>query len=250
MSFAKVSWRCEKDHKCEASWNYCAFCGEPYTPPEPELAPCWCGKQPVEKEYHSHFAVVCYDEEQHCHKYASAKTKAEAIAWWNAGTPKAKDEGDEVEVDYCPECEGDGKARCSNPDHSGSDGPAMGSRIGCPVCGHSEDHILDEPCENCNGTGTVPEAKEHEGEYNMDLVRDSFELCSTCGYRWPNNKPAPSTCPAGCGSKAINTTSRYYKPICPDDITAQPHTPKAKDLPAAPPYTKEDIDEAKSDTPD
>ena len=42
MSMAKVSWRCEKDHKCEASWNYCAFCGEPYAPPEPYRCPV-CG---------------------------------------------------------------------------------------------------------------------------------------------------------------------------------------------------------------
>ena len=69
----------------------------------------------------------------------------------------------------CPECGGDGVETCNNPDHAFID--SVGGeirRLGCPVCGHSEDHKLDGECEYCNGTGEVSEqpdrANGQEGE--------------------------------------------------------------------------------------
>jgi len=69
-------------------------------------------------------------------------------------------------VEICPDCGGDGKETCSNPDHgfiyvlggleSGLPGSDVG-RLGCPVCGHDPDHKVPNGgnCETCNGTGRV-----------------------------------------------------------------------------------------------
>ncbi|HDT0712181.1 TPA: hypothetical protein QIC04_001928 [Morganella morganii subsp. morganii] len=59
----------------------------------------------------------------------------------------------------CPECCGDGKETCTNPDHGFIQ--ALGfhdiGRIGCPCCGHDEFHKMKSgcKCEICNGTGAV-----------------------------------------------------------------------------------------------
>jgi hypothetical protein len=58
----------------------------------------------------------------------------------------------------CPECGGDGKETCTNPDHGliiaigGETG-----RLGCPVCGHDEHHKVKNggPCLQCDGKGSV-----------------------------------------------------------------------------------------------
>ena len=62
----------------------------------------------------------------------------------------------------CPACGGDGKETCNNPDHGfiesmpGNRGWDLG-RLGCPICGHDENHKVPHggKCENCNGTGKV-----------------------------------------------------------------------------------------------
>ena len=59
----------------------------------------------------------------------------------------------------CPVCGGDGHETCSNPDHGFI--AAMGGeidRLGCPVCGHDENHKTNsgEKCDECKGSGDVP----------------------------------------------------------------------------------------------
>jgi len=63
----------------------------------------------------------------------------------------------------CPECGGDGKETCSNPDHGFIS--AMGgelNRLGCPCCGHDPNYkvINGGKCEYCNGTGEIEENQE------------------------------------------------------------------------------------------
>lgn len=59
----------------------------------------------------------------------------------------------------CPDCGGDGKETCNNPDHGFIS--ALGfhdiGRIGCPGCGHDPDHkvINGGKCETCKGTGKI-----------------------------------------------------------------------------------------------
>ena len=61
----------------------------------------------------------------------------------------------------CPVCKGDGKERCTNPDHGFISALSFHDigRIGCPCCGHDPEHIVTNggDCEFCNGTGKVPE---------------------------------------------------------------------------------------------
>ncbi len=54
----------------------------------------------------------------------------------------------------CNECNGTGKIICDNPDH-GFIGAMPGDigRLGCPVCGHDEEHKTKDDCPKCNGTG-------------------------------------------------------------------------------------------------
>lgn len=75
-------------------------------------------------------------------------------------------------VVLCPDCFGDGKETCHNPDHGFLS--MIGSVVGanesaCPCCGHSEDHKIrkyigwidgkmkwEQPkCYTCDGTGQV-----------------------------------------------------------------------------------------------
>lgn len=73
-----------------------------------------------------------------------------------------------MKIVKCPDCFGDGKETCHNPDHGFLS--AMSSVIGanesaCPCCGHSEDHKVIEyigggkyeypKCETCKGVGLV-----------------------------------------------------------------------------------------------
>ena len=57
----------------------------------------------------------------------------------------------------CEVCNGTGKEICDNPDHGfivGVGGEI--GRLGCPCCGHDEDHAIpNTTCEVCNGTGNI-----------------------------------------------------------------------------------------------
>ena len=60
----------------------------------------------------------------------------------------------------CPDCGGDGKETCHNPDHGFIHG-MMGwheiGRLGCPVCGHDPNGKVKNggKCETCDGVGRV-----------------------------------------------------------------------------------------------
>lgn len=61
----------------------------------------------------------------------------------------------------CPDCSGDGRETCHNPDHgfiSAMSWHDIG-RLGCPVCGHDEHHKVKKggACETCSGAGHVAE---------------------------------------------------------------------------------------------
>jgi hypothetical protein len=69
----------------------------------------------------------------------------------------------------CPDCGGDGKEHCNNPDHGFIN--AVGgelARLGCPVCGGDPDWVGEGVCLTCEGTGTraeqPPEAATHYPE--------------------------------------------------------------------------------------
>jgi hypothetical protein len=61
-----------------------------------------------------------------------------------------------IEEIECETCNGTGKEICNNPDHGFLNAISFTDtgRIGCPCCGHDEDHAIPNTvCENCNGTG-------------------------------------------------------------------------------------------------
>lgn len=64
----------------------------------------------------------------------------------------------------CPDCLGDGKETCHNPDHGFID-VAGGeiNRLGCPGCGHDDNHKVPSGgmCYSCTGKGevTIEDAK-------------------------------------------------------------------------------------------
>ena len=61
----------------------------------------------------------------------------------------------------CPDCGGDGKETCHNPDHGfiSAIGGEIG-RLGCPCCGHDERHKVKRggACDTCGGPGEVDES--------------------------------------------------------------------------------------------
>lgn len=65
------------------------------------------------------------------------------------------------ELVTCPDCAGDGKETCHNPDHGFISALSFHEvgRLGCPVCGHSETHKVRKggPCDTCQGSGKVVE---------------------------------------------------------------------------------------------
>lgn len=67
----------------------------------------------------------------------------------------------------CPMCNGDGKETCDNPDHGFivGIGHEIG-RLGCPVCGHDENHKVPNGgnCELCDGKGQVSESVAYDYE--------------------------------------------------------------------------------------
>ncbi|MDX7992623.1 hypothetical protein [Xenorhabdus littoralis] len=74
----------------------------------------------------------------------------------------------------CPECCGDGKETCNNPDHGfiGTFPFHDTGRIGCPCCGHDEFHKVKngDNCYICSGTGKVTDAQfsDYCDEYSLD----------------------------------------------------------------------------------
>lgn len=72
----------------------------------------------------------------------------------------------------CPDCFGDGKETCHNPDHGfiTAIGGELG-RLGCPVCGHNAKHKVRSggPCCTCDGVGNV-------------TLLAAREFCEVCDY--------------------------------------------------------------------
>jgi hypothetical protein len=78
--------------------------------------------------------------------------------------------------EVCPDCGGDGKETCNNPDHGGYEAELFGpdnGRIGCPVCGHDPKHKVPNggDCESCGGTG-----KTSNDNLIDDIKREIEEL--------------------------------------------------------------------------
>ncbi len=82
----------------------------------------------------------------------------------------------------CPMCGGDGKETCNNPDHSFLRVMSFHDvgRIGCPVCGHDEDHKVPDggECEVCDGTGIVTEKICTEFCEDYDIDFEDLEVLS------------------------------------------------------------------------
>lgn len=81
----------------------------------------------------------------------------------------------------CPDCGGDGKETCNNPDHGFIHGMMWWhdiGRIGCPVCGHDPEHKVPNggKCESCNGTGIVDGTKIDELYSENDYPFDPEEI--------------------------------------------------------------------------
>ncbi len=90
----------------------------------------------------------------------------------------------------CPDCGGDGKETCNNPDHgflSAVIRTVKGvNESACPCCGHDEDHKIyfykdgkrqQRKCETCKGFGNI---KMSEFE----------SFCDSTGY---DNQPIITT---------------------------------------------------------
>ncbi len=81
----------------------------------------------------------------------------------------------------CPECCGDGKETCTNPDHGLIQALTFHDvgRIGCPCCGHDEFHKVKDgnECDICNGNGQVTnhEFAQYCNEHNFDVSKH-FQL--------------------------------------------------------------------------
>jgi len=77
----------------------------------------------------------------------------------------------------CPDCFGDGKETCHNPDHGFIDALSFHDigRLGCPVCGHHPKHKVKggANCDTCHGAGTVDiDAARFfcEGQYDFEDI--------------------------------------------------------------------------------
>lgn len=76
----------------------------------------------------------------------------------------------------CPECCGDGKDTCTNPDHGFIQMLSFHDigRIGCPCCGHNEFHKVKSggECEICCGTGSVTDSEFSQYCTELDIDVD------------------------------------------------------------------------------
>lgn len=90
----------------------------------------------------------------------------------------------------CPDCSGDGKETCHNPDHGFIAALSFHEvgRLGCPCCGHDERHKVPKggSCDTCSGAKKVTEiaAREFcEGcDYDFDEVMASITTTMPGGY--------------------------------------------------------------------
>lgn len=75
----------------------------------------------------------------------------------------------------CPACGGDGIETCYNPDHGfiTAVGGEIG-RLGCPCCGHDENHKMNGACPECSGGGVVSSEEWNKiaVEYGIDYPID------------------------------------------------------------------------------
>lgn len=75
----------------------------------------------------------------------------------------------------CPDCGGDGKETCHNPDHGFISMMSFHDigRLGCPCCGHDEHHKVPKggPCETCGGAEQVTEqvARDFCKDFDYDF---------------------------------------------------------------------------------
>lgn len=82
----------------------------------------------------------------------------------------------------CPVCGGDGKETCTNPDHGFIRSLSFHDigRIGCPCCGHDENHKVPNGgnCDCCDGNGAVNEetCELILSEYQIDQPSEDFKL--------------------------------------------------------------------------
>lgn len=83
----------------------------------------------------------------------------------------------------CPDCSGDGKETCHNPDHGFISALSFHEvgRLGCPCCGHNEKHKVPKggQCDTCNGEKQVTEKVAREFctscDYDYEVVMDSLK---------------------------------------------------------------------------
>lgn len=82
----------------------------------------------------------------------------------------------------CPECQGDGKETCTNPDHGFLQGVMSirgANESACPCCGHDENYKVyyyeagekkQRNCDQCKGTGgmTILEFDNYCDQYGYD----------------------------------------------------------------------------------
>lgn len=82
--------------------------------------------------------------------------------------------GKDFEIEYrCPDCGGDGKETCNNPDHAFVETmPGEVGRLGCPVCGHHPKHKVN------NGKNTCPQC----GGLKSIWPEQFEEYCRETGY--------------------------------------------------------------------
>lgn len=109
----------------------------------------------------------------------------------------------------CPDCYGDGIERCNNPDHGFTNavGGELG-RLGCPVCGHDEQHrVFGSKCPTCNGTGVV----ETDNSMCMGIGCEVSDKCLRY-TRKPDDKQHFAEY-EGCygGKDPINNCNGYIK---------------------------------------
>jgi len=93
-------------------------------------------------------------------------------------------ENKKIQYVICPECNGDGKETCTNPDHGFINSLTWTDvgRLGCPCCGHDPYHKVPNGgnCNVCNGTGkiSINKANDYINNNNCDieLIKNNFEV--------------------------------------------------------------------------
>jgi hypothetical protein len=74
----------------------------------------------------------------------------------------------------CPDCGGDGRETCNNPDHGFIDGVGGETkRLGCPVCGHDPDHKTKNKCDTCGGSGIKKRMSDNAQGHTRETISGS-----------------------------------------------------------------------------